>query len=274
MKTKIKILILIIFTSVFFASFFVTVIYFINFFITNRQLDSTFSVAFTGAFFAFLFTQVGIWFGQFSKRKNEGYNSLVSFQFFLNQQLGAIQGNIFTIKDINKTLEKVVSENALVINPNSFKYCSPDYDILNNFKSLDFMNDVMKYYNNYEKTEDSLRVSSKFYQMVVGKTFGKRSKEEVELYVANAKVILDTNRDILRFLKSLSNENIKLFAKLNVLLKDKPLIITFAHMIKKTKYTKKFLEKAEVEESKIRIQLEKSTRENTKIIFDTLNKND
>lgn len=250
-----KALIFIIFFSTLFAFIFTGILYVAYKMMNGGGTARTFTDAFAGAFFAFLFTRIAMLFDELYKKEQEGYRTLISLQHLLNEHLTIINGNIHSLKDIDKTLEKVIKENMALMNPHKFQYAKIDFKILSEIRNIDMVNDLAQYLAQFMIINDDLKVSESFYVSVVDRCFGVNDPEKFEFYKANIQSVYDGHKQIEPFLLDLKNNNIEIHVKLKVLLASKPLSVRIFGFLSTNRYPRNIVAKVSDEKNRVLSQL-------------------
>jgi hypothetical protein len=170
--------------------------------------------AFGGAFFAYIFVKLGELFTRLSQREKLNLDTLVEFEYVLNDHLNRISVNI----KILEALVTVVEQKSSVINFMKTKAMPVDKSNLRNLKNLDFINDMFNYFVDLEKINDGLELVISFAIKLINDTaamsISGRSKVDIEKsYKVNSDALIGMVNDTISLFKAAEKDCVELIAK-------------------------------------------------------------
>ncbi len=150
--------------------------------------------AFTGAFFAFIFVKLGELGTRLYVRQRANQVALVTFEQIFQECINRLYGNDFVADDIIKTIETTVSspDDTIKVNFNYLKPIPANTTPMIDLRNIDFKNDLLNFYEDLEKLNNSLDAIQRFYEIMTVNLMSGQLTRDVYVNNYNGRPILLT----------------------------------------------------------------------------------
>ena len=200
----------------------------------SKTIIQNSSVAFFGAFFAFLFVKIGEYLSRKRKRNVEHINAVIKFQHIFNKSINSLQQSKTFLDNNKKALE---AKKILTL---SFFELPIHDELVYDLKNIDFMNEVYAIFRDYEAINLDLHTLISSYNEV--KNFFFENKISTEDFIFNVKEYTERMSILSDYLRQIRIKSIRLFAISKILAReDKKWNFFFGPHVRK-RYSKKFNE--------------------------------
>ncbi len=172
--------------------------------------------ALAGAFFAFIFLKLAEFLTRVHQRKVKHYNSLVLLETQLNELLGIISDNIYTISSFKEII------NSGKIHFGKLRLIPIDRSHYSNLLDVALKNDLFTYNYKLRKLNDDIDNITNGYTDIKNALLQKNISHED--YLVNVKFTADFLTKLGKYLKSIYDQTIGLLVKVRLMpKKDLPL---------------------------------------------------
>lgn len=195
--------------------------------------------AFAGAFFAYLFVRFGDAMKKVYDRKEKNHTSLVRLQHYFNDCLNTTSDNLYIANDcIRIFAEPRLTSGGHPIFMNVFHPYQIDVELMIGLTNLDLINEIASLNAALKKLNDSLATIDRAYGQIRDAFIAKTISEAD--YLANARLTRDRCAQVRPFLSQTAEDLVRLFAVVQLLLKNPPFLVRVTQTLVRTKYPKGF----------------------------------
>lgn len=174
--------------------------------------------AFLGAFFAYLFTRIAVFFDRMHNRKKCYHNALVALETQCNKFFNVVGNNLFVINDFIEIGKNNIVKQQPFLYINELHTFAIDKKILQNLANIDLINDLFSFEETVAKTNDSISSVNKFLSIMQEALLNKSVDQRT--YLANVDIVIHKMSESMVFLEDLDREDKELAAKARVLIKE------------------------------------------------------
>lgn len=226
--------------------------------------------AFAGAFFAYVFVRFADGFKKIYDRKEKNHTSLVRLQHYFNDCLNITSDNLFIADDCVRVFnEQRLQAGELSIYMNVFHPYPIDRELLIGLTNVKFVNEVYSLNVEFSKLNDSLATVDRAYVQVRDAFVAKHV--DAATYLLNARRTCERCTELRGYLLQNKQELIRLFAITNLLLNDRPFLVSVIRSLTQTSYPKDFEAALAPEVLRVTSEMEGIARASAKRIQDAQN---
>lgn len=212
---------------------------------------------FFGAFFAFMFVRVGDAIKRYYDRRFKNHDCLVHLEHYLNDVASRIDDNIYLADGfINVVAPSVIEGGIIKASGNRLTSIPFDRELLLGLTNLDLINDLFAFQVNVRKVNDSAETLARQYDRAISYLAG--SNKDVIEYRLNAERALEGMRFLRVGLSQAYDEALVLLAKIRLLARDLPFLAWLMRLFTRTRYSRDFEKKVQVERERLREEMEQS----------------
>ncbi len=238
----------------------------------EKKYIENFVGAFAGAFFAFIFVRLGNALSNIYDRHVQNYNALVQLEHHLNDCLNIIGDNYYECDVYIKAIEGMNSPDKIHLIMSRLEPIPIKKELLSSLIHIDLVNDLFSLNQHVRKLNEDMISFNDGYELI------KKSFIELrispEQYVMNAKSAIGARNNLKSFLLSAKDEIVQLAAAIRILLRDKPLLLSFVLFFAASHYDKEFKKKQAEEEVKIKKEIDEISKSSADRIRATLQNSD
>jgi len=220
---------------------------------------------FFGASFAFIFIRVGDAIKRYYDRRFKNHDSLVHLEHYLNDVAARIDENIYLADGFIKVVStSVVESGTISASGNRLTSIPFDRELLLGLTNLDLINDLFSFQIGIRKLNDTTESLARKYDRAASSLAGPNP--DVIAYRLNAERALEGMRFLRVALRQSYDEALVLLAKVRLLAHDLPFLAWLMQLSTRTRYTRDFERRVQVERERLKEELEQSRLESRKRI--------
>ncbi len=211
--------------------------------------------AFAGAFFAYLFVRFGDAMKKIYDRKEKNHTSLVRLQHYFNDCLNTSSDNLYIANDCIRIFSEArLTSGGHPIYMNVFHQYQIDGELMIGLTNLDLINEMASLNTALKKLNNSLATIDRAYGQIRDAFIAKTISETD--YLANARLTRDRCIQVRPFLSHTQDDLVRLFAVVQLLLKNPPFLVRITQTLVRTKYPKGFEALLAQETAKVKAGME------------------
>lgn len=191
---------------------------------------------FVGAFFAYIFVRLGDALNKIYDRKAKNHTSLVRLQHYFNDCLNTTSDNIFIADDCIRIFSESNLNSGSPVFMNVFHEYPIDNELIVTLTNIDLINELASIRASIIKMNSSLASIDRAYSQIRS-AFISQNMPRAD-YIHNARSTRLRCVEIKPFLEQISEELIRLYAVINILLKRPPFLIWVNGYLTRTSYPK------------------------------------
>lgn len=229
----------------------------------------SFSGAFFGAFFVFLFIRLGEIFTKIYDRKAKHHNSLIRLQHYFNDCLNITGDNVFVADDFLTVFEEgVISRKEPRMFFNMYHDYPIDNELIIGLTNSGFLNEIYTFNIGLKKINETVHASNMSYKEV--RTAFIEKNIDIDTYIENVKGEKVRCEQIKKFLLQTKSDIIRLLSISRILSKSKPLLTRLIISTSKSKYPKNMEEQISLESDKLNAEIDKTINDSLEKIDRTM----
>jgi len=206
----------------------------------RRDIAVNGTIAFFGAFCAFIFVRIADCIRDVKKGNVSHFNSLVEIERLLNRVISRLEENILVFE---KNLEALKSMKLLAWSSHEIPF---NNQLTDDLKNIDFINEYFSFSLAIETMKNDFVTMKNMYEEIKSLYINKKISPDV--YKDNVSFCTSKMEVIIKFMKAYQEKAIQLLAKTRLLQKEKERNWTFLlGAFPKKHYVKNFDEKVEEE---------------------------
>jgi hypothetical protein len=233
---------------------------------SDREAFRALVGAFAGAFFAYVFVRFADGFKKVYDRKEKNHTTLVRLQHYINDCLNTTSDNMFIADDCIKVFsEERLRSEEISIYMNVFHEYHIDREQLIGLTNVRFLNEMYSLNVHLTKLNSSMATVDRAYAQIrdafVSKNVGRAE------YVANSRRTRDRCAELRGHLLQTKEDLVRLFAAINLLLRNPPFLIEVIKYLTQTSHPNSFEADLDSELVRVRADMEKISSESAKRIL-------